>query len=72
MLKRSLLAVLFVFTISCCLAPSLASAASPKLIVQITIDQLRGDMLPRFKARFGDTGFRYLIDKGVYYTNAHY
>lgn len=50
-----------------------ASAGEPpKLILQITIDQLRGDMPLRFKDRFGADGFRYLMDKGVIYTNAHY
>ncbi len=44
----------------------------PKLIVQITIDQLRGDMPWRFKDRLGPSGFRYLMDNGVSYTNAHY
>ena len=70
--KRILLAVLFACTVSYCLTARPASAAAPKLIVQITIDQLRGDMLPRFKRRFGDKGFRYLMDSGVYYANAHY
>jgi predicted AlkP superfamily pyrophosphatase or phosphodiesterase len=49
-----------------------ARAAQPKLVVQITIDQLRGDMPLRFKDRFGEGGFRYLMDKGVIFTNAHY
>jgi predicted AlkP superfamily pyrophosphatase or phosphodiesterase len=50
-----------------------ASAAEPpKLILQITIDQLRGDMPLRFKDRFGEGGFRHLMDKGLHYTNAHY
>lgn len=44
----------------------------PKLVVHITIDQLRGDMPWRFKNRFGEGGFRYLMDKGVTYTQAHY
>ncbi len=43
-----------------------------KLVVQITIDQLRGDFPWRFKSRFGKGGFRYLMDKGTVYTNAHY
>ncbi|MCZ6515346.1 MAG: alkaline phosphatase family protein [Acidobacteria bacterium] len=43
-----------------------------KLIVQITVDQLRGDMLLRYKHRFGRSGFRYLMDRGVNYTNAHF
>jgi predicted AlkP superfamily pyrophosphatase or phosphodiesterase len=46
--------------------------AQPKLIIQITVDQLRGDTLTRFGDRFGPTGFRYLLDKGTHFINAHY
>ena len=48
------------------------SVQKPKLVLQITIDQLRGDFPWRFRDRFGKGGFRYLMDKGVAYTNAHY
>nr|WP_237487051.1 alkaline phosphatase family protein [Vibrio hippocampi] len=44
----------------------------PKLVLQITVDGLRGDLLERYKAHFGSGGFRYLMDEGVYYTNANY
>jgi len=44
----------------------------PKLIVQITIDQMRGDFPMRYKDRLGKGGFRYLIEKGIHYTNAHF
>lgn len=57
----------------CLAAPDVsAKAKAPKLLVTITIDGLRGDMLPRFKDRFGKNGFRYLMDNGTYYTKAHY
>ena len=51
---------------------SLAAPPKPKLVVQITIDALRGDLLERYKANFGNDGFRYLMDNGTYYTNAYY
>ncbi len=51
---------------------SASRAEPPKLILQITVDQLRGDMPQRFKDRFGARGFRYLMDHGVVYSNAHY
>ncbi len=44
----------------------------PKLVLQITVDQLRGDLLPRFKNRFGPGGFRLLMDHGAWFANAHY
>jgi arylsulfatase A-like enzyme len=48
------------------------AAESPRLVLQITVDQLRGDMLPRFRDRFGTGGFRRLMEQGVWYANAHY
>jgi predicted AlkP superfamily pyrophosphatase or phosphodiesterase len=44
----------------------------PKLILQITVDALRGDLPGRFDGVLGDGGFRYLMEDGVHYTNAHY
>ncbi len=43
-----------------------------KLVLQVTIDGLRGDLLNRYGDRFGDGGFRYLMKEGTVYTNAHY
>jgi predicted AlkP superfamily pyrophosphatase or phosphodiesterase len=48
------------------------AAVRPNLVVLVIIDQLRGDMPWRFKDRFGPDGFRYLLDNGVAYTNAHF
>ncbi|MDZ4834563.1 MAG: alkaline phosphatase family protein [Candidatus Melainabacteria bacterium] len=47
-------------------------AGSVRLVLQVTIDQLRGDLPRIFKRRFGKGGFRYLMDNGVYYVNANY
>ena len=44
----------------------------PRLVLQITVDQLRGDLPTRFLDRLGEGGFRYLIENGTYYANAHY
>ncbi len=43
-----------------------------KLILQITVDGLRGDLLNRYSGQLGNGGFRYLLDKGAVYANAHY
>ncbi|MUK63064.1 alkaline phosphatase family protein [Aliivibrio fischeri] len=51
---------------------SFAAEQKPKLVLQITVDALRGDLLNRYKANFGDGGFRYLMDDGTYFTNAYY
>ena len=43
-----------------------------KLVLQITVDQLRGDLPLRFKKRFVSGGFKRFLEKGAYYSNAHY
>jgi len=45
---------------------------TPKLILQITVDALRGDLPGRFSHVLGEGGFRYLMDEGIHYSNAHY
>jgi predicted AlkP superfamily pyrophosphatase or phosphodiesterase len=50
----------------------MAEGQAPRLIVQITVDALRGDLPQRFAHVLGDRGFRFLMDKGVNYTNAHF
>ncbi len=37
----------------------------PKLILQITVDQLRGDLPTRYLDRLGKGGFRYLLENGT-------
>ena len=44
----------------------------PKLVLQITVDALRGDLPARFSNVLGEGGFRYLMEQGIHYTNAHY
>ena len=44
----------------------------PRLVLQITVDGLRGDLLDRYAENFGKNGFNYLRNKGVVYSNAHY
>jgi len=46
--------------------------SAPRLILQITVDQLRGDLPGRYADRYGEGGFRYLMEKGSHYTNARY
>ena len=51
---------------------TVAAQSQPKLIVQITVDQLRGDMPIRHLEQFGQGGFRYLMEEGIHYNNAHH
>ena len=48
-----------------------AEAEKPKLILQITVDQLRGDLPTRYYDRLGEGGFRYLWENGVEIGRAH-
>jgi predicted AlkP superfamily pyrophosphatase or phosphodiesterase len=43
-----------------------------KLVLQITVDGLRGDLLNRYGDRFGKGGLRYLLENGAVFRNAHY
>ena len=49
-----------------------AGAEPPRLVLQITVDQLRGDLVPRYLDRMGEGGFRYLIENGIVFSNAHH
>ncbi|MEJ2392997.1 MAG: alkaline phosphatase family protein, partial [Gammaproteobacteria bacterium] len=51
---------------------AVADASPPRLVLQITVDALRGDLPKRYAQVLGDSGFRYLMDQGIDYTNAHY
>jgi predicted AlkP superfamily pyrophosphatase or phosphodiesterase len=46
--------------------------SKPRLILQITVDALRSDLPKRYAHMLGDGGFRYLMEQGIDYTNAHY
>ena len=73
--KKILLAILFLF--QCASTVSLAAdwvpgKKKPKLVLQITVDQLRGDLPTRYYDRLQDGGFKYLWEEGVVYSNAHH
>lgn len=70
-LKRTLQALLITGISISALSPAIAGD-KPKLILQITVDQFRGDLPTRYYDRLGKGGLRYLLDKGVVYNNAHH
>jgi len=55
-------------------APFLSAAEAPeiRLVLQITVDQLRGDLPGKVLDRVGDGGFRYLYERGTVYSDAHH
>ena len=46
--------------------------STPRLVLQITVDALRGDLPTRYYDRLSENGFRYLWEKGTVYTDAHH
>ena len=67
---------LIVFCVACGLSATATGADEPqrdiRLVLQITVDGLRGDLLDRYADGFGDKGFNYLLRSGTVYTNARY
>lgn len=45
---------------------------APRLVVNITIDQLRSDYLEAFSPLYGNDGFKRLLSQGLVYENASY
>jgi predicted AlkP superfamily pyrophosphatase or phosphodiesterase len=43
-----------------------------RLILQITVDQLRGDLPLRYEDRLSEGGFKYLADRGTVFRDAHH
>lgn len=46
--------------------------SSPPLVVQITVDQLRADLIHRFSEGFTEGGFNRLMNNGVWYIDAQH
>jgi len=70
--KKSSTLVVTLFLFGCVLVSTAQGKQEVKLILQITVDGLRGDLLNRYQKNFNQGGFRYLLEKGVVYSNAHY
>ncbi len=43
-----------------------------RLVLQLTVDGLRADLLTRAAENFGEGGFRYLLENGTVFANTHY
>ncbi len=48
------------------------TASKPKLVVGIVVDQMRNDYIYRYWDRYGNGGFKKLVNNGYYLRNAHY
>jgi predicted AlkP superfamily pyrophosphatase or phosphodiesterase len=47
-------------------------SSKPKLVVGIVVDQMRNDFIYRYWNRFGNGGFRRLVNDGFYFKNSHF
>jgi len=48
------------------------AAVQPKLVVGIVVDQMRHDYIYRYWNRFGEGGFKRLVNEGFFYRNTQY
>src|SRR5210317_943038 len=67
-----LVAVLVILTVGNSTIVNAKTGPEIRLVLQITVDGLRGDLLNRYEAGFDKDGFNYLLKRGTVYTNAHY
>ncbi|WP_396603089.1 alkaline phosphatase PafA [Algibacter sp. R77976] len=63
------LSLLFVFSFT---GPVLAQNEKPKLVVGIVVDQMRYDYLTRFYDKYGDGGFKRMMNEGFNCKNNHF
>jgi predicted AlkP superfamily pyrophosphatase or phosphodiesterase len=64
MVKKFFILIVFVFTGNFLLAQPVKKIDRPKLVVGIVVDQMRWDYLYRYYDRYGDGGFKRLLNDG--------
>ncbi len=62
----------FIYTLIIFTSSTYAQKHKVRLVLQITVDQLRGDVINTYKKSFTSDGFFYLLNNGMNFTNAHY
>ncbi len=77
--KLLTLGILFLFTFNLCLAQSNQSnsknnneISKPALVIGILVDQMRYDYLTRYYHRYGEGGFKRLMNDGFEFKNNHF
>ncbi len=70
--NQRFLAAALVGTLACAVTVARAADPAPRLILQITVDQLRGDLPGRYLSEMGEGGFRYLLENGAVFADAHH
>jgi len=67
-MKKLIICILFVSFVQV----HASTLEKPRLILQIVIDQLRGDLIYLHQNKFSTNGFNYLINHGIDYHNTHH
>lgn len=63
---------LFILCYSCVDQNKVVETSNPKLVVGIVVDQMRYDYLTRFYDKYGDGGFKRMINEGFNCKNNHF
>jgi len=69
---RKFLCILFVLNLYTITFAQNEEISRPKLVVGIIVDQMRYDYLTRFYNKYGDDGFKRIINNGFSAENAHF
>jgi len=62
----------FIFLLLMTLTQTLLGQDRPKLVVAVVVDQMRHDYLSRYWDKFGENGFKRLVNEGFNFENNHY
>lgn len=68
-MRRIITSLVAVLTVVSVQGQTAASKEIPKLVIGITVDQLRGDYLDLFQYAFSERGFKRLLNGGLVYEN---
>ena len=74
-MKKTMRVIILALAFLCSAPVAGTNDPNLRLVVQITVDQLRGDIPARFAHRFVEGepgGFRYLLEHGLVFANAHF
>lgn len=72
-MKKLIVAIFILFTANGQLSAQKVqkTGASPKLVVGVMVDQMRWDFIYRYKASYGENGFKRILREGFSNENAH-
>lgn len=71
-MKKSTLLLIAALFISIHISSAQTGAPKPKIVVGIVVDQMRQEYIYKFQDRYGEGGFKRLVNGGYMMKNAHY